>query len=150
MTGGIVKKRAIIDKRIQQGLHAVYQEGDAPIIQTTRQQIEEYLNGQRKTFEINFKMVGTEFQKSVWNELLKIPYGTTETYLGLSMRMNIASSIRAVAAANGANALSIIIPCHRIIGSKKNLVGYAGGLQAKIKLIELEAQGNPLEPGTLF
>ena len=144
------KKRDEIDKRIQQGLYADYEEGDSPVLQATRKQIEAYLKGERSEFDIPLQLVGTDFQKSVWNTLLKIPHGETETYLGLSKSMNKASSIRAVAAANGANAISIIIPCHRIIGSRRNLVGYAGGLTAKMKLLELEGRGRAPDPWELF
>ena len=83
-------------------------------------------------------LVGSDFQKTVWNTLLQIPYGKTETYLGLSKSMNNEKAIRAVASANGANAFSIIVPCHRVIGSDGKLVGYAGGLSVKKKLLELE------------
>jgi len=83
-------------------------------------------------------MVGSPFQKSVWEELLKIPYGSTETYLGISNKLNNPKAIRAVASANGANAISVIVPCHRIIGSDGNLVGYAGGIDVKSKLLTLE------------
>jgi methylated-DNA-[protein]-cysteine S-methyltransferase len=83
-------------------------------------------------------LVGTDFQKTVWEELLKIPFGKTLTYLQLSNRLQNPKAIRAVATANGANALSIFVPCHRIIGSQGELVGYAGGLPAKQKLLDLE------------
>ena len=91
-------------------------------------------------------LVGTDFQQTVWKTLQQIDYGKTQTYLGLSKQLNNPKAIRAVASANGANAISIIIPCHRIIGSNQELVGYAGGLSAKRKLLALE-QGSQL---TLF
>ena len=133
------KGRAIIDLRIQKSLNAQYSEGDSDIIQKTICQLNEYFNRQRNQFDIPLLLIGTEFQKSVWNMLLQIPYGTTDTYLGLSERINNVKAIRAVAAANGANAISIIIPCHRIIGSNRQLIGYAGGLNTKKKLLELES-----------
>ena len=83
-------------------------------------------------------MVGTDFQKSVWNALLKVPYGTTSSYLQLAKVINNAKAVRAVASANGANSMAIIIPCHRIIGSNGELVGYAGGLPIKKRLLTLE------------
>ena len=83
-------------------------------------------------------LIGTEFQKSVWKQLQEIPYGETRSYLKLSQELGNEKAIRAVASANGANGISIIIPCHRIIGSNKELVGYAGGLPGKKKLLELE------------
>ena len=82
--------------------------------------------------------MGTDFQKEVWTELIKIPYGESRTYLELSKQLGNELAIRAVASANGANAISIIVPCHRIIGSDGKLIGYAGGLSAKKKLLELE------------
>ena len=83
-------------------------------------------------------MVGTVFQKNVWNSLLKIPYGTTSTYLQLAKDINNEKAVRAVAGANGANAIAVIIPCHRIIGSNGELVGYGGGLSVKKRLLKIE------------
>jgi len=105
---------------------------------------------ERKEFDIPIHMVGTSFQQKVWNELLKIPYGKKDTYLGLSQNINNTKAIRAVAAANGANAISIIIPCHRIVGSDGKLVGYAGGLSVKKKLLLLENNGQSQEQLQLF
>ncbi|KAB2868464.1 MAG: methylated-DNA--[protein]-cysteine S-methyltransferase, partial [Bacteroidales bacterium] len=101
-------------------------------------------------FELPLLLIGTPFQKSIWNELLKIPYGKTETYMGLSQKLNNTKAIRAVAAANGANAISIIVPCHRIIGSNGELVGYAGGVDVKQKLLRLENSDNYAEQLKLF
>ncbi len=83
-------------------------------------------------------MIGTAFQKHVWHELLQVPYGTTSSYLQLAEKIGNQRAVRAVAGANGANAISILIPCHRIIGSSGELVGYAGGLRAKKNLLKLE------------
>ena len=83
-------------------------------------------------------MVGTAFQKSVWEALLQIPYGETASYLAQAKRIGNEKAVRAVASANGANAISIFIPCHRIIGSDGTLTGYAGGLDTKAKLLEME------------
>lgn len=90
-------------------------------------------------------MRGTEFQQIVWRELLNIPYGVTVSYLELSRKLSDPKAIRAVASANGANAISILIPCHRIIGSNRELTGYAGGLSAKKKLLELEGATSQLD-----
>ncbi len=139
--------RSAIDQRIQTGLEADYIEEDTDTIQLAKNQLTEYFGEGRKVFNIPLLMVGTSFQKSVWDELLKIPFGRTESYLGLSRRLNNENAIRAVAAANGANALSIFIPCHRIVGSKNELTGYAGGLSVKKKLLKLEGsykQGDQL------
>ena len=92
----------------------------------------------RQEFDVPIQMVGTDFQKSVWNALLKVAYGTTSSYLQLAKYINNEKAVRAVAGANGANAIAIIIPCHRIIGSNGELVGYAGGLPAKKSLLTLE------------
>ncbi len=132
------KMRRQIDNRIQTGLAAEYIESSSPIISKTMQQLEEYAKGDRKHFEIPLRFVGTDFQKEVWQRLLKIPYGKTETYGALAHRVHYPEAVRAVAAAVGANCISIIVPCHRIIGSDGKLVGYAGGLPTKQKLLELE------------
>ena len=94
-------------------------------------QLAEYFNGGRKEFELNLRIEGTEFQKKVWNELIKIPYGYTKTYYFQSKLVGNTLSIRAVAKANGQNKIAIIIPCHRVIGSDGSLTGYAGGLWRK-------------------
>lgn len=138
------ERREIIDKRIQKGLQAQYLESDSEVIQKTIAQLDEYFDLKRKIFDIPLLFVGTDFQKTVWNELLNISYGMTESYAGLSQRLGKSKAIRAVAAANGANAISIIVPCHRIIGTNRQLVGYAGGLSAKQLLLELESSTKSL------
>ncbi|MDE6489996.1 MAG: methylated-DNA--[protein]-cysteine S-methyltransferase [Muribaculaceae bacterium] len=101
-------------------------------------QLEEYFDGSRKEFDMPLMLVGTAFQREVWQALQSIPYGRTESYSSLAGRIGRASSVRAVANANGANALSIFVPCHRIIGSDGSLTGYAGGLDAKRYLLDFE------------
>ncbi|MBL4658657.1 MAG: methylated-DNA--[protein]-cysteine S-methyltransferase [Flavobacteriales bacterium] len=130
--------RTSIDKRIQGGLNAKYDKGSSEVIEETKVQLNQYFEGKREFFDIPVLLIGSDFQKSVWNELIQIPHGKTDTYLGLSQQLGNEKAIRAVASANGANAISIIVPCHRIIGSDGNLVGYAGGLPVKKKLLELE------------
>ena len=132
------KMRATIDKRIKAELNADFSEETSPVIETTKAQLMEYFKGERTEFTIPLLLVGTVFQKLVWEALLKIPFGQTETYLGLSKKLGNQKAIRAVASANGANAISVIVPCHRIIGSDGSLVGYAGGLATKKKLLNLE------------
>nr|WP_319401407.1 methylated-DNA--[protein]-cysteine S-methyltransferase [uncultured Carboxylicivirga sp.] len=132
------KMRSSVDNRIKDGLKAEFIENKTDLIQTTIKQLNEYFQKQRTHFDIPLKFIGTTFQQEVWKSLLTIPYGQTESYLGLSKRLGNPKAIRAVASANGANALSIIVPCHRIVGSKGELTGYAGGLPAKKKLLELE------------
>jgi len=131
-------KRSQIDTRLQQGLKAKYVEQDTAILAKTRTQLGEYFNGERVIFDIPLWMVGTDFQKQVWHELMQIPYGKTCSYLELSKHIGNEKAVRAVASANGANAISIIIPCHRVMGSHGSLVGYAGGLDTKQKLLNLE------------
>ena len=132
------KKRESIDLRIQTGLQARYVEKSDEVLESTRVQLTEYFNGKRKFFDIPLLMVGTEFQQSVWNGLLKIPFGVVSNYKSLSESINKIKAVRAVGSANGANAISILIPCHRIIGSNGKLLGYAGGLNAKENLLLLE------------
>ena len=132
------KMRKTVDDRIKKGLNAEFVEQDHEILQKTRLQLDEYFNMQRRSFNIPILMVGTDFQKSVWEALLKVPYGTTSTYLQLAKDIGNEKAVRAVANANGANAIGIIIPCHRIIGTNGELTGYAGGLPLKKQLLELE------------
>lgn len=101
-------------------------------------QLREYFNRKRKEFQLPLEILGTEFQKNVWVELTKIPYGETISYGELANRMGDKNLMRAVAAANGANPIPIIIPCHRVIGADGSLTGYGGGLDVKQKLLELE------------
>jgi len=138
------RMRTTIDKRLKVGLAAEYQEQESELIQNVKEQLGEYFRKERTEFDIPLKLVGTPFQQSVWQELMKIPFGKTETYLGISQKMNNEKAIRAVASANGANAISILVPCHRVIGSDGKLVGYAGGLRAKEKLLALEGRHNQL------
>ena len=92
-----------------------YQEGNSAVLTETEKQLNSYFLGDRTTFEIPLLLVGTDFQKKVWKSLLEVPYGKTNTYMGLSTILGDVKAIRAVATANGANAISIIVPCHRII-----------------------------------
>lgn len=119
-------------------LNAGYTEMTSEIIEETRRQLDEYFRHERQAFDIPLLTAGTEFQKSVWNSLMEIPYGQTITYGEMATRLGKPAAVRAVANANGANAISIIIPCHRVIGSNNTLTGYGGGLRAKKFLLELE------------
>jgi len=132
------KMRNAVDKRIQTGLGIKYAEGNSDVIENTRQQLTEYFNQDRTEFDIPLLFPGSDFQQKVWETLMEIPYGQTETYLGLSKKLENDKAIRAVSSANGANAIAIIVPCHRIIGSDGKLVGYAGGLDVKRRLLKLE------------
>jgi len=132
------KHRGLVDRRLRHLLHADMQEGTCAIIETARQQLDEYFTGKRKTFDVPLLFVGTDFQKIVWNDLLRIPYGKTISYGEMAARIGMPKAVRAVANANGANAISIFAPCHRVIGSDKSLTGYGGGLEAKRYLLQLE------------
>ena len=132
------KRRASIDKRIQKALGADYEEGVSDVIRETIIQLDEYFARQRKTFDIPLVFTGTEFQNSVWQELLNIPYGKTVSYGELAKKLGNPKAVRAVAAANGANPISIFVPCHRVIGGNHKLGGYGGGLEAKKGLLDLE------------
>lgn len=103
-------------------------------------QLDDYFSGKRKIFDLPIQQAGTVFQQKVWNELTKIPFGKTISYLQLAQRLGDVKSIRAAASANGRNKLNIIVPCHRVIGSDGKLVGYGGGLPRKKWLIEHEAK----------
>ena len=132
------KMRKTGDERIKKGLNAKFAENNTEIIEKTLAELDEYFHGNRKEFDVPLKMVGTDFQKRVWEALLRVPFGTTSTYLQLAKNIKNEKAVRAVASANGANSMSIIIPCHRIIGSNGKLVGYAGGLPIKKQLLKLE------------
>lgn len=108
------------------------------IIQLTKSQLDKYFNKELKNFSIPLKLTGTEFQKQVWQELCKIPYGKTISYLEESKNIGKPTAFRAVANANGKNLFSIIIPCHRVIASNGKLGGYTGGLDKKKYLLKLE------------
>jgi len=132
------KARGRVEDRIRRLLNAELVEQDDEILRETRRQFNEYLEGQRKDFDIPLMMVGTDFQKSVWNALLKVPYGATSTYSQMARDIGKERAVRAAGNAIGANPIAIIIPCHRIIGSDGGLVGYGGGLSLKKRLLRLE------------
>lgn len=119
-------------------LKAEIKEGESKHFETLRTQLNEYFDAKRKTFDVPLVMIGTDFQKEVWNELLRIPFGTTRSYKEQSIAINKLDAIRAVAAANGSNKIAIVIPCHRVIGENGSLTGYGGGLWRKKWLLDLE------------
>ena len=123
--------------RAQAGPASMF-EKETPVLGTAKLQIKSYLKGSRTKFSLPTKMVGTPFQLSVWKALKTIPYGSTISYLELAKLIGDKKAVRAVAAANGANAIALMIPCHRVIGSNNKLVGYAGGLPVKKRLLKLE------------
>ena len=111
-----------------------------PVIAQCVSELTEYFNGARQCFNVPVHQEGTAFQKSVWNELLSVPFGKTMSYLELSRRLGNVKAIRAAASTNGKNQIAIIVPCHRIIGSNHDLVGYGGGLSKKRWLLAHEAK----------
>jgi len=111
---------------------------ESDLIEKAYFQITEYLLGKRKSFDLPLFYKGTEFQEDVWSELKKIPYGEKSTYSKIAIKVNRPKAVRAVGSANGRNPLSIIIPCHRVVGKSGKLSGYAGGEHIKARLLELE------------
>lgn len=127
-----------IMERIEKLLGDKFGEGEHPHFELLEQQIGEYFTGTRKEFDLPLHLVGTAFQKSVWEGLLKIPYGETRSYKQQSVFLGNEKAIRAVAGANGENGIAIIVPCHRVIGENGSLIGYGGGLQRKKWLLDHE------------
>ena len=121
-------RRQSLDEKMEWILGAKMVRKAHPLHENLIHQLEEYFEGRRETFDLPLKMVGTRFQTRVWTALLAIPYGQTRTYLELAKTMSNARFLRAYAAANGANTLAVIVPCHRVIGRDGQLVGYSGGL----------------------
>ena len=111
------------------------------VLDKTEKQITEYLTGQRKEFDMPLELEGTEFQRKVWAELQKIPYGQTRSYKDIAKSLKDANASRAVGTANGRNPISLIVPCHRVISSDGTMGGYAGGLPIKKMLLSLEKLG---------
>jgi methylated-DNA-[protein]-cysteine S-methyltransferase len=113
--------------------------GDHPVLARTAAQLDEYFAGGRRSFDLPLDPVGTEFQLSAWRALTTIPYGTTATYAEQAERLGDRNKARAVGAANARNPLSIVVPCHRVVGSDGSLTGFAGGVETKRRLLALEA-----------
>jgi len=109
-----------------------------PVVAQCVEQLEEYFQAKRKVFELTLALAGTDFQKRVWAQLFEIPYGETVSYLDIARAIGNEKSIRAVGAANGANPIAIIVPCHRVIGSDGKLTGYGGGIWRKEWLLNHE------------
>ena len=114
---------------------------DHPVLLETERQLQEYFAGRRREFVLPLDFRGTEFQRRVWRALLTIPYGQTRSYAQIAQQIGCPAAVRAVGAANGRNPLSIIAPCHRVVGSNGKLTGFAGGLEAKARLLSLERTG---------
>ena len=129
---------AHVDRRLKSLLGAELVAGTSSVTEMAATQLDGYFAGERFAFDVPMLFVGTDFQKEVWEALLSIPYGLTVTYGELARRIGKPGAVRAVANANGANAMSIFAPCHRVIGSDRSLTGYSGGLEAKEYLLKLE------------
>jgi methylated-DNA-[protein]-cysteine S-methyltransferase len=110
-----------------------------PVLVETERQLGEYFAGKRKAFALPLDLAGTPFQKKVWSALLTIPFGETRSYGAIARQVGSPRAVRAVGAANGRNPVSIVAPCHRVIGATGKLTGFAGGLEVKAKLLEIEA-----------
>jgi methylated-DNA-[protein]-cysteine S-methyltransferase len=118
-----------------------------PVLRETTRQLREYFAGKRRVFDIELDFRGTDFQRRVWSTLLTIPYGETRTYGQIAEQLGNPTAVRAVGAANGRNPISIIAPCHRVIGMNGDLTGFGGGLDAKAYLLTLEAPQKQLLAG---
>ena len=136
---GNARHHAAVRARLHRLLCEVPQTGETDCIRQAVQQLDAYFAGELRNFSVPLLPVGTEFQCRVWSHLADIPYGAVESYGGLARRLGCGKAVRAVAQANGANALSLFLPCHRVTGSDGSLTGYAGGLEAKRFLLQLEA-----------
>ncbi|NLJ41499.1 MAG: methylated-DNA--[protein]-cysteine S-methyltransferase [Clostridiales bacterium] len=115
-----------------------YSFGETPALAETHRQLQEYFNGHRREFNLDLNPSGTEFMKNVWTSLQKIPYGETRSYKDIAISIGRDKAYRAVGSANNKNPISIIIPCHRVVGADGSLVGYGGGLDIKTFLLDLE------------
>jgi methylated-DNA-[protein]-cysteine S-methyltransferase len=119
-------------------LNVIGEAPDHPVLKETERQLADYFAGRRKAFDLPLDFAGTDFQKSVWSALLTIPFGETRTYSDIARQIGAPKAVRAVGAANGRNPISIIAPCHRVLGSNGHLTGFAGGLETKAHLLKLE------------
>lgn len=126
------------DKPNRVRLGPMSEAADNPILVRAAQQLQEYFAGTRNRFDLELEFAGTDFQKKVWQALLTIPFGETRSYSEIARQIGNPSTVRAVGAANGKNPLSIVAPCHRVIGASGKLTGFAGGLEAKERLLMLE------------
>jgi len=128
-----------------------HERGGSPLLVEARRQLTAYFSGALRTFDLPVRAAGTDFQRRVWEVLATVPWGTTTTYGALAARLGLPpGASRAVGAANGANPVPIVLPCHRVIGSDGTLTGYAGGLARKATLLRLEHVATEADQGSLF
>jgi methylated-DNA-[protein]-cysteine S-methyltransferase len=125
-------------KRVRLG--ALIEDKNHPVLVETERQLNDYFAGKRERFSLKFDFAGTEFQKQVWQALAAIPFGETRSYAEIAKEIGRPKAVRAVGAANGKNPISIIVPCHRVIGSNGKLTGFAGGLSTKEFLLGIESE----------
>lgn len=135
---GIVEENGLIIELSFQQIKSNYQIEETNLLYKTAQQLEEYLIGKRIEFTIPIQLQGTSFQCKVWNALMTIPYGETRSYQDIAIQIGSPKSCRAVGMACHNNPIAILVSCHRVIGKNKRLVGYAGGIDIKERLLELE------------
>ena len=136
------KDRSDVDRRLQRILGAVFEEGTTPAVEKAMRQLDEYFAGRRRQFDVPLLLAGTAFQKTVWNEPLRIPFGETLSYAETAQRAGCPKAVRAVAHAISSNALSLFVPCHRIIGSNRSMTGYRGGTETKRLLLQWEGSAD--------
>lgn len=132
------RDRDDVDRRLLRILGATFEEGTSKVIEKAMIQLDEYFAGRRREFDMPLLFAGTDLQQAVWNELLKIPFGTTLSYRDVAQKTGYPRAVRAVANAIGSNAISIFVPCHRVIGSNHSITGYRGGIDTKYQLLRLE------------
>jgi len=124
-------------------VHLAREDNHHPVLVEAGRQLEEYFAGRRTEFALTLDMSGTPFQRTVWNALLTIPFGETRSYAEIARQIGRPTAVRAVGAANGRNPVSIVTPCHRVVGSSGALTGFAGGLDVKARLLALEGVALP-------
>jgi methylated-DNA-[protein]-cysteine S-methyltransferase len=128
-----------------------HERGGSPVLTRAHQQLTEYFEGRRRAFDLPLRPAGTDFQRRVWHVLATVPWGTTTTYGAIAAQLGLPpGASRAVGAANGANPIAIVLPCHRVIGSDGKLTGYAGGLERKAGLLRLEGVSTEADQDQLF
>lgn len=127
-----------VERRLRERLGAEFAERETEVVRAAARELDEYFAGRRRSFDVPLLFAGSDFQEKVWRGLADVPYGETVTYGELAQMLDVPKSVRAVANANGANAISIFVPCHRVIGQDGSLTGYGGGLAAKKFLLEME------------
>ena len=135
---GLIAEDEYLVEILFAGLSPGTEESDSPVLRLAEEQLSEYFAGTRRDFSIPLKFKGTNFQRAVWMELQKIPYGKTKSYADVATAVGNPKAVRAVGGANHANRLPIVIPCHRVIGKNGKLVGFGGGLPTKTFLLEWE------------